>query len=168
MIHKAVFLDRDGVINDNTNHVNQPEDLVLYSWTASSIRRLKEAGYLVFVVTNQGGIEMGYFTETDLNAIHAHMEAILKEENATLDEIIFCPHFKSKCDCRKPNPGMILTLAHKHNVDLSSSWMVGDFATDIQAGNAAGCRTIKIGAPDPDADHSCSDLKKAVDHILHN
>ncbi len=84
MTKKAVFLDRDGVINDNSKHVNQPEDLVLYPWATSSIRRLKEAGYMVFVVTNQGGIEMGYFSDDDLNAIHLHLEALLNEDNTSV------------------------------------------------------------------------------------
>ncbi len=166
MTKKAVFLDRDGVINDNSKHVNKPEDLVLYPWTISSIRKLKEAGYMVFVVTNQGGIEMGYFTEDDLNAIHLHLEALLKEDDTYIDEITYCPHFHKKCECRKPKPGMILTLADKHNIDLKSSWMIGDRDTDILAGNAAGCRTIKLGKNDDNADYSCENLREAVEYVL--
>lgn len=167
MSKKAVFLDRDGVINDNSRHVNKSEDLILYQWTTSSIRRLKEAGYLVFVVTNQGGIEMGYFTTEDLSAIHAHMEVLFKEDNTCVDEIAFCPHFNKSCECRKPKPGMILALAQKHNVDLSQSWMVGDRDTDILAGNAADCKTIKLGKTYDQATFSCDNLKQAVDYILH-
>lgn len=163
---KAVFLDRDGVINDNAIHVNKPQDLILYPWAARSIRRIKEAGYLVFVVTNQGGIEMGYFTAADLDAIHLHLEEILKAENTSVDEIVFCPHFRHACECRKPKPGMILQLAEKHAVDLAASWMVGDFETDVQAGNAAGCRTIKIGKAMPEAEFSCENLEQAVEYIL--
>lgn len=165
---KAVFLDRDGVINDNTVHVNQPDDLILYPWSTASVRRLKEAGYLVFVVTNQGGIEMGYFTSADLDAIHARLEEILKEDNTGVDEITHCPHFHQACDCRKPKPGMILRLAEKYHVDLTHSWMVGDFETDVQAGNAAGCRTVKIGKSMPEAEYSCANLEQAVDYILHS
>lgn len=165
-MRKAVFLDRDGVINDNTIHVNQPGDLTFYPWTAASIRRLKEAGYLVFVVTNQGGIEMGYFTTGDLDAIHAHLEELLCAEGTQVDEIAYCPHFRHPCECRKPQPGMLLRLAEKHHVDLAASWMVGDFETDIEAGRAAGCRTIKIGQNVPQADHYCENLSEAVDYIL--
>ncbi|AZR73609.1 D-glycero-beta-D-manno-heptose-1,7-bisphosphate 7-phosphatase [Anoxybacter fermentans] len=166
MSKKAVFLDRDGVINDNSRHVNKPEDLILYPWTASSIQQLKKAGYLVFIVTNQGGIEMGYFTEKDLKAIHDHLETILKADNTCIDGIAYCPHFHQPCDCRKPKPGMILTLAKKHRIDLKVSWMVGDRDIDIQAGKAAGCRTIKLGKQDPNADYCCKNLRQAVDYIL--
>lgn len=168
MHKKAVFLDRDGVINDNSKHVNQPEDLVLYDWTTSSIRQLNEAGFLVFVVTNQGGIEMGYFTEDDLHAIHAHLELLVKNDGAVIEEITYCPHFHYKCECRKPKPGMILRLAKKHDVDLQSSWMVGDFDTDIEAGICAGCKSIKIGEPNKSAEYSCLNLEEAVGYILNN
>lgn len=163
---KAVFLDRDGVINDNTVHVNRPADLKLYPWTTSAIRKLKEAGFLVFVVTNQGGIEMGYFTEKDLHDIHEHLTNLLATDNANVEEIAYCPHFNHPCECRKPKPGMLLTLAQKYEIDLANSWMVGDFPTDIQAGNAAGCHTVKIGQPDPTASYSCENLAEAVHHIL--
>lgn len=163
---KAVFLDRDGVINDNSRHVNKPKDLILYPWSTSSIRHLREAGYLVFVVTNQGGIEMGHFTTDDLNAIHAHMEILFDEDNTYVDEIAFCPHFHQPCECRKPKPGMILALAHRHNIDLSQSWMVGDRDTDILAGNTAGCKTIKLGKSYEQATFNCQNLKDAVDYIL--
>lgn len=166
MSKKAVFLDRDGVINDNSVHVNKPSDLTLYSWTIPSIQRLNQAGYMVFVVTNQGGVEMGYFTEADLHAIHTHLEELLHAENTMVHEIAYCPHFKTVCDCRKPKPGMLLALANKHGVNLSQSWMVGDFKTDVEAGKAAGCRTVKIGEPVPEADYTCENLEKAVDYIL--
>lgn len=165
---KAVFLDRDGVINDNQKHVNKPEDLVLYSWTRTSIRCLNQAGYKVFVVTNQGGIEMGYFTEADLNAIHSHLSKLLLEEDAVIDEYSYCPHFSSPCKCRKPKPGLITTLAKKHQLDLKNSWMIGDRTSDIQAGVAAGCKTIKIGDTEPLADFNCKNLQEAVNFILSN
>ena len=165
---KAVFLDRDGVINDNQKHVNKPEDLVLYPWSGAAIHRLNQAGFKVFVVTNQGGIEMGHFTETDLSAIHVHLSHVLKEENAIIDEYNYCPHFTTPCNCRKPKSGLITTLADKHFVDLKKSWMVGDRTSDIAAGTAAGCRTIKLGNPDQAADYSCKNLFEAVDFILLN
>lgn len=168
MRNKAVFLDRDGVINDMQKHVNKPDDLILFPWATASIRRLKEAGFMVFVVTNQGGIEMGYFTEEDLNQIHARLEVLLKEDDTYVDDIEFCPHFNEECECRKPKPGMILSLAKRHDVDLDSSWMVGDRNTDILAGNEAGCKTIKLGDIFRKADYTCDNLKEAVDYILNN
>ncbi len=163
---KAVFLDRDGVINKYDKPVNQPQDLQLYPWTATAIKRLKQNEYLVFIVTNQGGIESGYFTESDLDEIHQYLIAILSKEDAYIDAIEYCPHFKSECSCRKPQPGMILKLAKEYNINLPESFMIGDRNSDIEAGNRAGCVTIKLGSKYPTANYSVENLKDAVDIIL--
>lgn len=166
MAKTAVFLDRDGVINDNRKPVNKPADLKLYPWVAASIQRLNQAGFLVFVVTNQGGIELGYMTALALQLVHQRMADLLAEADAFIDEITYCPHYRTPCACRKPEPGMILTLAKKYDIKLSDSWMVGDREPDILAGKAAGCRTIKLGAADTPADYTCDRLDQAVDIIL--
>lgn len=166
MPRKTVFLDRDGVINDNTKNVDRPEDLILFPWAAPAIRRLNQAGYLVFIVTNQGGVELGFITEADLAAIHNHLETLLREQGTKIDGIVYCPHFHEECDCRKPKPGMILSLATKYPIQLSNSWMIGDRESDVLAGIAAGCRTIKLGAPSPQADYTCYALDEAVAFIL--
>lgn len=166
MTKKAVFLDRDGVVNDNAKPVNRPEDLILYPWAAPAIRRLKEAGYAAMIVTNQGGVELGFFSEADLSAVHRHMDALLRRQGAVLDDIAFCPHFHHPCNCRKPKPGMILDLARKHGIDPSRSWMIGDREPDILAGIAAGCRTVKLGDPHPQADFNCARLDEAVEFII--
>ncbi len=166
MIVKAVFLDRDGVINDNRIKVNRPKDLILYPWTAPAIQRLNKAGYLTFIVTNQGGIELGYFTEKDLAEIHGHLQDLLRAAGAYIDEIVYCPHFNRNCDCRKPKPGMILQLGEKYKINLSSAWMIGDRDVDILAGKAAGCRTIKLGKQDVKADYYCENLAEAVEILV--
>lgn len=163
---QAVFLDRDGVINDNSNPVNKPEDLKLYPWTVNSIKQLKEAGFLVMVVTNQGGLELGYFSKADLKRVHQHLVNLLQTGGTNIDDLAYCPHFDQQCECRKPQPGLILNLAKKHQVDLAQSWMIGDRQTDIEAGISAGCRTIKIGTPTPRADYNCLNLQEAVNYIL--
>ncbi len=163
---EAVFLDRDGVINDNRKSVNKPEDLILYPWTASAIQKLNQAGYSVYVVTNQGGIELGFFTAGDLENIHAHLKKLLQAENACVDEIVYCPHYHQSCNCRKPKPGMLLDLAEKYPIDLKRSWMIGDREPDILAGANAGCHTIKIGNHDVAADYYCDNLLEAVAIIL--
>ena len=162
MVARAVFLDRDGVINDNSKKVNQPGELVIFPWAGAAIRQLKKAGYLVFIVTNQGGIELGYFTEADLAAIHSYLESQLREQDAAIDEIVHCPHFHQDCECRKPKPGMILALAAKYNINLMKSWMIGDRESDIKAGKAAGCRTVKLGETFPGADLNCNNLEEAA------
>jgi D-glycero-D-manno-heptose 1,7-bisphosphate phosphatase len=166
MPQKAVFLDRDGVINDNSKTVDHLEDLILFPWAGPAIRRLNQAGYLVFIVTNQGGVELGYLTEAELAAIHTRLETLLREQGAKIDEIVYCPHFHVENVCRKPKPGMILSLAAKYSIQLPQSWMIGDRESDVQAGGAAGCRTIKLGQPSPQADFTCDNLDEAVTLIL--
>lgn len=163
---KAVFLDRDGVINDNYKPVNRPKDLKLYPWSAESIFKLNQAGYYVFVVTNQGGIEMGYFKEKDLEEIHTKLINEIEKSGATIDEIDFCPHFKTKCECRKPEAGMLKRLSKKYDIDLNRSFMVGDRDVDIEAGIKAGCKTIKIGKKYNKADYIAKNLLEAVEIIL--
>ncbi|MCK8828153.1 HAD family hydrolase [Natroniella acetigena] len=163
---KAVFLDRDGVINKYEQPVNQAKDLILYPWTASSIKKLNETDFKVYVVTNQGGIESGYFTAQDLEEIHQHLIEQLQLKEATIDDIAYCPHFKSDCKCRKPKPGMVLELADKYNIELKKSYLVGDRNSDIEAGNQVGCTTIKLGAKYPAADYSLETLEDAVELIL--
>ncbi len=146
---KAVFLDRDGVVNEmNTarvRHVNGPGDLHLLPGTAEAIRGLAEAGYRVYVVTNQGGVGLGYMSLADLEAVHVRLEELLAEKGARLDGIAFCPHKPSAgCACRKPRPGMLLELAKRHRLSLSESYMIGDREIDIAAGRAAGTRTIRV------------------------
>lgn len=168
----AVFLDRDGVINEYVKPVNHPEDLILFPWTPAAIRRLNKEGYPVFIVTNQGGLELGYFTVQQLEAVHSRLQYLLQAEQAHIDEIIYCPHFRTACSCRKPKPGMLLYLAAKYGVNLAASWMIGDRRADILAGQAAGCQTIKIDRPDGSildyvtADYHCPNLLQAVNYLL--
>jgi histidinol-phosphate phosphatase family protein len=163
---KAVFLDRDGVINKYDQPVNSPEDLNLFWWSGEAINKLNHANFAVYVVTNQGGIESGYFTEQDLTDIHQHLVVTLKEEEAEIDDIEYCPHFKTNCNCRKPQPGMVYKLADRYNVDLSLSYLIGDRNSDIIAGNRAGCTTIKLGSKYPAADYSVANLLEATQLIL--
>ncbi len=168
-MHKAVFLDRDGVINDNEmQHVNKPEDLLIYPGVCEAIRKLNDAGFMVFVVTNQGGVGLGYMTAETLGAVHTKMEAELLSCGARIDEVSACIHApKAGCECRKPRPGMITTLAAKHHIDIGASWMVGDRDTDCQAGKAAGIRkNIQLGGESEWSDYTATNLVEAVEIIL--
>lgn len=147
---KAVFLDRDGVINEvlskRVKFVNTPDDFYLLDGVGEGIKKLNESGYKVFVVTNQGGVGLGFMTEKDLLNVHKRMENELDEFGAFIDDIAHCPdkpHVKSRC--RKPSPGMILDLAEQHGIDLASSYMAGDRDPDILAGVNAGTKTVHIG-----------------------
>jgi len=151
MLRKAVFLDRDGVINEigseRVKYVNKPEDLRILPGVAEGIAQLRRLGYLIFVVTNQGGVGLGYMKRGMLEKIHEKMMELLQKEHpeALIDDIAYCHHRpNSGCPCRKPKPGMILELAQKHKIKLAESWMVGDRDVDIMAGQKAGCRTALI------------------------
>lgn len=153
---KAVFLDRDGTINKYVGFLQNCEDFELIPGIAEAIRRINASGRLCIVVTNQPVIARGEVTWQGLAEIHNKMETLLGREGAYLDGIYFCPHHPHKgyagevsalkivCDCRKPEPGMLLRAAEEFNIDLSASWMIGDGAHDVQAGKTAGCKTVLI------------------------
>lgn len=178
----AVFLDRDGVLNDQTAFVNKPEDFNLLPGAAAAVARLNRAGIPVVVVTNQGGIALGYLTEDDLAAIHERMAKLLAAEGAHTDKIYYCPHFASgtiaryakDCGDRKPGTGMLEKARDDLGLDLRQSVLVGDATTDILAGIRAGCRTILVrtgyagtdGKAVAEPDHVVADLPAAVDLIL--
>jgi D-glycero-D-manno-heptose 1,7-bisphosphate phosphatase len=178
----AVFLDRDGVISEQTAFVNRPEDLVLINGAAEAIARLNHAGLPVAVITNQGGIAMGYLTEGDLTEIHERMERLLAEVGAHVDGIYYCPHhaqatvpaYSVDCSCRKPNIGMLEQARDDLGIDLRKSVLVGDATTDILAGIRAGCSTILVetgfggenGKAEATPDAVVADLPAAVDLIL--
>lgn len=179
--HGAVFLDRDGVINENA-YVNSPEDLVLIPGSAEAIARLNRAGIRVFVVTNQGGIAMGHLTEEGLGRIHEHLRVLLSEQDAHVDGIDYCPHmptayvaaYRFDCPARKPGTGMLERVRDADGVDLEQSVLVGDATTDILAGQRASCRTILVrtgfggtdGKADVTPDLIAADLAAAVETIL--
>lgn len=149
----GMFLDRDGVINEVLSHrvkfVNKPTDFYLLDGVGEAIKRFNDEGLKVFVVTNQGGIGLGYMKEAALQDVHRKMEADLEAFGAKIADIAYCPHKPhANCACRKPKPQMILDLADKYDIDLSKSYMVGDREPDIEAGKEAGTQTILIGERD--------------------
>jgi D-glycero-D-manno-heptose 1,7-bisphosphate phosphatase len=175
LLHAGVFLDRDGVINevlsDRVKFVNKPEDFYLLDGVGQAIKSFNEAGYKVFVVTNQGGVGLGFMEETVLLEIHTKMAGDLETFGAAIDDIAYCPHKpKTGCACRKPMPKMILDLAEKHQVDLTKSYMIGDREPDIEAGKQAGVQTILIGErtdqQEVGADMCFSDLFSAAEWVV--
>lgn len=167
----AVFLDRDGVINEvlteRVKFVNKPHQLYFLPGVPEAIKKLNTRFDYVFVVTNQGGVGLGFMKEEQLNKVHDHMIAELEKEGATIHDVAYCPHKpKAGCACRKPGSKMIEDLAEKYEIDLSKSYMVGDTDTDIQAGKKAGTKGVFLGESDPLADAVFPDLKTAADWIL--
>lgn len=149
---KAFFLDRDGVINSG-HSINRPDELTIIEGVPEAIRRVGELGYEVFIVTNQGGVGLGYMKQQSLDAIHAKLVEDLENHGGKVRDIRACTHKpKQGCGCRKPEPGMILDLIETYVVDPNQSFMVGDRDVDIQAGHAAGVKTVWIqhgDAPKP-------------------
>lgn len=146
---RAVFLDRDGVLNAIIERDGKPasprtpDELEIVADALATLTALKAQGFALFVVTNQPDVSRGLMTGASLDAIHAKLAAALP-----VDEILACRHDNAdNCPCRKPKPGLILDLAQRHGVDLSQSWMIGDQDRDIACGKAAGCRTILLERP---------------------
>lgn len=169
-MNKAVFLDRDGVINEvlsnRVKFVNKPEQMYLLEGVGEGIKRLNDAGYLVFVVTNQGGVGLGYMKEKMLLKVHEKMKNDIEEYGGKIDDIIYCPHKpQAGCACRKPEPEMIHQLARKHQVNVKESFMIGDRDVDIMAGKQAGTKTILIGDEEGLADFQFLSLFDAAEFI---
>ncbi|MBQ5473872.1 MAG: HAD-IIIA family hydrolase [Lachnospiraceae bacterium] len=175
---KAIFLDRDGTINEHIGFLNDINDFTLLPGVSTAIKKINTSGYLAIVVTNQPVIARGELTIESLNMIHNKMETLLGEEGAYLDAIYYCPHHPDKgftgevtslkidCDCRKPKPGMILKAASDYNIKLSESWMIGDGKNDVLAGKAAGCNTILLGSSCFGQSYTANTLIEAVDRVL--
>lgn len=180
----AVFLDRDGVLDVEKNHLRRKEELELIENSAEAIRLLNENEYLAIVITNQAAVARGICTEDDVNGVHEFLKVLLSERRARLDRIYYCPHhptagsnpaYTRDCDCRKPKPGMILQAQKDFGVkDLTRCFMIGDKSSDIEAGKRAGCRTIlvetgywgkdKLFGVNPD--YTAKDLYEAVEKIV--
>lgn len=149
---RAILLDRDGTLVHPYHYPSRPEHLQLYDNIGLELRALQEHGFLLIVITNQSGLARGYFTMDDLQCMHAHLQQELSVWQVRIDGIYYCPHhidgvipeLAVTCACRKPQPGMLLEAARDFTLDLSSSWFVGDFLDDVEAGNRAGCRTILV------------------------
>lgn len=147
MDKRAIFLDRDGIINVDHGYVHQIKDFEFTPNIIELLHLFQNNHYKLFIVTNQSGIGRGYYTLNDFKKLTTWMIERLKKENILIEEVQFCPHAPEvKCRCRKPEIGMIEALVNNHNVDLKESWMIGDKQSDIDlAHNAKIGQTIAIG-----------------------
>jgi D,D-heptose 1,7-bisphosphate phosphatase len=178
-MNKAIFIDKDGTLIPDIPYNVDPEKITLTDNTVEGLQLLKDAGYLLIVISNQSGVERGYFKEAALVDVEAKIQGLLAGYNLLLelDGFYYCPHYAVQCDCRKPLPGLIFKAAQLHNIDLKSSWMIGDILNDVEAGNRAGCKTILIDNGNETEWLSgayriptltCKSINEAADFILQN
>jgi D-glycero-D-manno-heptose 1,7-bisphosphate phosphatase len=185
-LHAAVFLDRDGVVNEEVGYLRKPEQLRLIPGAAVAIRRVNQQRVPAVVATNQSAVARGICTEGQLQVIHHCLSQLLEAEGAYIDRFYYCPHhpleglgqYRINCYCRKPRPGLLRRAALELNLNLQHSVFVGDNITDLQAGWDAGCKTVLVLTGHGEAtrdrlrssaqqpDFIADDLGAAVDWIL--
>lgn len=186
-MNRAVFLDRDGTINEEVGYLKSLDMLKVIPGAGSAIRRLNASGFKVVIITNQSGVARGYFPESLVHEAHALLTATLRKDGAIIDGIYYCPHHPTagnskhtiECDCRKPATGLMDRAARDLDIDLKQSFMVGDKWSDIELGHRAGARSILVRsgfAPDDagnkrpphveDPDFTAHDLAEAADWII--
>ena len=155
-MNKALFLDRDGVINVDHGYTYKISDLKILEGVVEGLQAIANLNYKIFIITNQSGIARGLFEEADLHNFMGHLLAIFSQNSINISDYFFCPHhtegtipaYRKKCSCRKPEPGMLHDAQKKYNLDLSQSILIGDKETDIMAGlNAGLAKNILIGQP---------------------
>ncbi|RYG21560.1 MAG: HAD family hydrolase [Chitinophagaceae bacterium] len=156
MKQKAIFLDRDGVLNHEINdYICRIEDFTVLTYQIAPLKRFYDEGYLLIVITNQGGIAQQRYTETILGEMHDVLYKAFEAEGAKITHAYYCPHHPTvsgSCECRKPLPGMLLEAIATYNIDPAVSIMIGDKPRDVEAANAAGVRGILI-QPDEQIDY---------------
>jgi len=151
--NKAVFLDRDGVLNKEMgDYVCRLEDFHVLEYNIEPLKELQNRGYLLLVATNQGGLAKGWYNEEELAKMHQKLRQIYSEQGVEIKDIFYCPHhpdYTGDCDCRKPKPGLLLQGIEKYNIDPALSYFIGDRERDVIAGTAAGVKGILINSDQP-------------------
>ena len=167
-LRPAIFLDRDGTLIEDVGYARDPEGVRLLDGVAEALGALRSAGFALVVVSNQSGLARGLVTPEEAHAVHERFIRELRAHGVELDDVRYCPHAPDDgCTCRKPAPGLLLASARDLNLDLGDSFMVGNTSADVEAGRAAGCRTILVGQPDAaSATHGAADWAEAVSVLL--
>ena len=160
MQKKAIFLDRDGVINKEKNYLYQKKDFEFIDGVFEACRYFQKIGYQLIVVTNQSGIARSYYQKEDFYKLTKWMLKQFENQGIKILDVFFCPHGpESTCNCRKPNPGMLLEAKEKHKIDMKNSWMIGDKEADVGAANAAGIENTILVKTGHDIDETNSNAK---------
>lgn len=175
---KAVFLDKDGTLIRDEPYNVDPAKVVFEEHVFEGLRTLQADGYRLVIVSNQPGLAMGLFTQTELDALVRYFEDQFVQNGLVLSGFYYCPHLPAEggtgCDCRKPEPGMLVRAAEELHIDLSQSWMIGDILNDVEAGKRAGCQTVLIDngnetewltGPYRDPDYTTRYFLDATDYI---
>ena len=177
---KAVFLDRDGVLVDDVGYLSHPENLRMMPGVSGALQMIQETFYLI-IITNQSGLARGYLTENDLTLIHGRLIQELSANKVFIDGIYYCPHlpfsqvpaYNKICECRKPEPGMLLRAASEWDIDLAKSYLIGDRISDMEAASKVGVKGILVGNEEPvdnaksfPIDWSARDVLAAVEMII--
>lgn len=152
MSRPAVFLDRDGTINEQRGYINHISRFVLLPRTAEAVRLLNEHGFLAVIVTNQSGVARGYFPIELVNEVHEHLKELLRKEGAYVDGIFFCPHYHRgevgeytiECNCRKPRPGLIEKARKNLDIDMAGSYLIGDRVSDIELAKRCNLKGVLV------------------------
>ena len=186
-MHRAVFLDRDGTINEDVGYISDPAEFELIPGAVAAMNRLRAAGFRLPLVTNQAGVGRGLMSEGQLNRVLVAFQDLLRREGTSVDGVYYCPHdpkegigaYKTACDCRKPGHGMLTRAARDLGIDLTRSYMIGDHWTDAEAGLRAGCRVVLLRtghgpqeieklnqAQSSRLDYIADDLSAAADWVL--
>ena len=140
---RAVFLDRDGVLIEDRGYMRDPDEVHLITGAAEALRRLAAEGWLLVVISNQSGVGRGLISAAEMEAVQARFLELFRAEGVEITATYICPHAPDAgCECRKPSPYLLRKSAEEHGIDLAASWMIGDKGSDIDAGAAAGCRTV--------------------------
>ena len=188
----AVFLDRDGTINEEVGYLDSLDKLKIIPSAYEAIRLINESGMKVVVISNQAGVARGFFTEDFVKITHEYLQTALRQQGATIDNFYYCPHhptegiepYRKDCNCRKPAPGMLLRAVQDLNIDLTRSYLVGDRFNDMEAGKKIGVRGILVktgfgqsllqddgpdeATPENKPDFIAADILEAVKWILKN
>jgi D-glycero-D-manno-heptose 1,7-bisphosphate phosphatase len=186
-MNRAVFLDRDGTINEEVGYLRSLDMLKVIPGAGAAIKRLNDAGFKAVIITNQSGVARGYFPESLVHEAHDMLRAMLQKDGARIDGIYYCPHHPTAgsskhtvvCDCRKPATGLLDRAARDLDIDMKRSFMVGDKWSDVELGHRAGARSILVRSgfahDDPgnkrpahveDPDFTAHDLAEAADWII--
>lgn len=145
---KAIFLDRDNTLIEDSGYFHDPNAITFLPNVIPGLLDLQQAGFLLFIISNQSGIGRGYFPESDTIAVHEKITGLLREQNILIEKIYYCPHTPEEdCLCRKPKPDLVLRAAEEFGVELAKSFFIGDHMKDMETGRAAGTTTVLIGSP---------------------